>query len=450
AKTDNRPEFQRMVKDSAKKLFDVVIVWKLDRFARNRYDSAHYKAILRKNGVKVISAKENISEGPEGIILESMLEGMAEYYSVELSQKIRRGQTENALKGKNNGSIIPLGYVLGDDQKLVVDPLTSPLVVEAFTRYADGETIKDIATSFNERGLRTRANKPFLINSFDSILLNRKYIGEYKYREIVIPNSIPPIVSQELFDRVQTRKAKNRRAPARAKAEIEYLLTTKLICGACERLMVGESGRSHTGKKHYYYKCSGVKKKMGCNAKMLKKDWIEKIVVETTVDKVLKDAEINRIAEKLVIEQEAENTLLPALQLKLAEITNGIDNLLSAIQQGLFSESAIKRMEELESQKKELEVSIIQAELEQPKYTKEEMVRWISQFKYGDIENIDYRRQIIDVFVKTIKVFEDRIVLTYNYQSETETITTTDPKLKSGLVLGGKEPPRFKAKMPPN
>jgi len=94
AKTDNRPEFQRMIRESAKHLFDVVIVWKLDRFARNRYDSAHYKNILRKNGVKVISAKENISEGPEGIILESMLEGYAEYYSAELSEKTHRGQKQ--------------------------------------------------------------------------------------------------------------------------------------------------------------------------------------------------------------------------------------------------------------------------------------------------------------------------------------------------------------------
>ena len=117
AKTDNRPEFQKMVQDSAKGLFDTVLVWKLDRFARNRYDSAHYKAVLRRNGVKVVSATENISDGPEGIILESMLEGMAEYYSAELAQKINRGLTENALKGKNNGGGIPLGYQLTDDQQ---------------------------------------------------------------------------------------------------------------------------------------------------------------------------------------------------------------------------------------------------------------------------------------------------------------------------------------------
>ena len=110
ATTDKRPAFQKMIKDSAKNMFDVIIVQKLDRFARNRYDSARYKAQLRKNGVKVISANENISEGSEGIILESVLEGMAEYYSADLSEKVIRGLTENAIKCKFNSDPITFGF----------------------------------------------------------------------------------------------------------------------------------------------------------------------------------------------------------------------------------------------------------------------------------------------------------------------------------------------------
>ena len=143
ARTDNRPEFRRMIKDSVKGCFDVVLVWKLDRFSRDRYDSAHYKHILKKNGVKVISAKENISEGPEGIILESMLEGMAEYYSAELSVKIKRGLTENALKAKVNGGQNPYGYYVDEQQKLSIDEKAAPIVVDVFTMYAEGKTIKE-------------------------------------------------------------------------------------------------------------------------------------------------------------------------------------------------------------------------------------------------------------------------------------------------------------------
>ena len=119
--TEKRLDFLRMIRDSGKGQFEAVLVWKLDRFARDRYDSAHYKHILKKNGVRVISATEPISDGPEGIILESMLEGMAEYYSAELSVKIHRGQKENALKCRNNGGVIPLGYKLGIDKVLEVD-----------------------------------------------------------------------------------------------------------------------------------------------------------------------------------------------------------------------------------------------------------------------------------------------------------------------------------------
>lgn len=123
ARTDRRPDFQRMIRDSAKKNFDVVIVWKLDRFARNRFDSAKYKAALKKNDVKVISATEAISDDPVGILVEGMLEANAEYYSAELSQKVNRGLTENALKCIFNGGTIPYGYCIDEEQHYQIDPV---------------------------------------------------------------------------------------------------------------------------------------------------------------------------------------------------------------------------------------------------------------------------------------------------------------------------------------
>ena len=441
AKTDNRPEFQRMIRDSAKHLFDVVIVWKLDRFARNRYDSALYKNILRKNGVRVISAKENISDGPEGIILESMLEGYAEYYSAELSQKIHRGQRENALKGKNNGGGIPLGYMRGEGQKLAADPLTAPLVQEAFTRYAEGETMKAIIDSFNERGLKTTRNQPFKTNSFNKLFNNRKYIGEYKYQDVIIPDGVPALITKELFDRVQERKNKNKHAPARAKADEEYLLTTKLICGNCERLMVGESGTSKTGKIHYYYKCQGNKQRKGCKKKAIKKEWIERIVVFWTVNRVLQDEEIDKLADKLVIQQEKEDALIPSLRQQLAETIKGIDNLLNAIQQGLFNVSAKKRLDDLEAQKEELELGLLQAEFAHPKYTKDEMVKWISQFKFGDVNSIDYQRKIIDAFINVVRVYDDKLIFAYNYKDGTETISIADIEAALGSDFSDGCPP---------
>lgn len=269
ATSDNRPDFQRMIKDSYKRCFDMVIVWKLDRFSRDRYDSAHYKHILKKNGVKVVSAKENIGDGPEGIILESMLEGMAEYYSAELSVKVKRGLKENALKAKVNGGQIPFGYYIDENQKLAVDETLAPIVLESFTMYADGYLIKDIVKRFDEKGIVTRLGKKMSYNMIQYMLTNRKYIGEYRYNDIVIEDAVPAIISKDLFERVSRRMEKNARAPARHKAEDDYLLTTKLFCGRCGAMMVGETGTGRNGV-HRYYKCVNAKKHT-CGKKSVQK-----------------------------------------------------------------------------------------------------------------------------------------------------------------------------------
>lgn len=281
AKTDNRPDFQRMIKESASGTFDVVLVWKLDRFSRNRYDSVHYKSILRKNGVKVVSATELISDNVEGILLESMLEGMAEYYSAELSEKVIRGLTENALKCQYNGGTLPVGYTIDSEQYFQIDPLTAPTVLDAFKKYAEGASMQEVTDEMNIKGIRTKRGGKISINSVTRMLHNRKYIGEFKYRDIVQPGGIPAIVPPELFEQVQERMAHNKKAPAKHKAEDEYLLTTKLLCGKCQCFMVGESGTSHQmNKVHRYYKCVSVKNHKGCDKKTVQKKWIENLVID--------------------------------------------------------------------------------------------------------------------------------------------------------------------------
>lgn len=443
ARTADRPEFQRMIRDSEKKLFDVVLVYKLDRFSRDRYDSAHYKRILKKNGVRVLSAKENISEGPEGIILESMLEGYAEYYSAELSEKIHRGQKENALKGKNNGGGIPLGYQIDKaTQKLIIDSETAPIVVETFKRYAEGETIREIIADFNNRGLKTSRGRAFTHSSFNTMLKNRKYIGEYSYQDVVIPNGVPAIVPDDLFYRVQQRMEKNKHAPAMSKAHEDFLLTTKLFCGKCERLMVGESGTSRTGAKHYYYKCGGAKRKKDCDKKAVKKDWIERTVIKLTIDRVLKEHEMNRIADTIVAMQNQEDVTLPALRRQLAEVEKGIENMLNAIQMGVLTSSTKERLESLEKQRDELKISIMTEELQKPKLTKEQIIAWIEQFRYGDVNSIEYQKRVIDSFVNAVFVFDDKIVLTYNFKGGTQTITMTEIESVYGSDLVGLSPPQ--------
>ena len=440
AKTDNRPDFQRMVKDSAKGLFDVVIVWKLDRFARNRYDSAHYKAQLRKYGVKVLSATENISEGPEGIILESMLEGMAEYYSAELSEKVIRGHTENALKCKYNGGTPTFGYVIDKDMQYQLDPRTAPVVLEIFTRYDQGATMKEIMEEMRQKGVTTVRGKKIDLNFMARLLKNRKYIGEYSYREIVTPGGIPAIVPQDLFDRVQKRLAANRKAPARHKAEDDYLLTTKLFCGTCGAMMVGESGTSASkGRKYHYYRCVNTKKQKSCNAKhkSIRKTPIENAVVNAVMAKVMDDNFVEYIADTVMDIQTRESSVLPALRHQLEETERGITNMLNAIQMGIINASTKQRLDELEDRKADIELQIIQEEMKHPMLTREDVTYWICRFRTLDVSKLEERRRLIDRFVNSVTVFDDYILITFNYKEGEERLDFTDIESSDLQSVGG-------------
>ena len=295
---------------------------------------------------------------------------------------------------------------------------------------------------FNRRGLKTKNGKPFSPNSFNRILKNRKYIGEYQYQDVIIPGGVPAILSDDLFYRVQARLEKNKRAPATAKADVDYLLTTKLFCGLCERMMIGESGTSHTGDKHYYYKCAGAKRKLGCKRKAVRKHWIERAAVLVTVQRVLQDDEISRIAEAIVALQEKEDTSLPAMRQQLTGCEKAIDNMLNAIQMGVLTASTKERLEKLEMQREELKLSILQAQMARPRYTKEQVVSWISRFKYGNVDDPQYQKQIIDTFINSIYVFDDKLAFTYNFKDGTETITLAEIQAAFSSDLTQVAPPR--------
>ena len=221
-----------MIADSNKHCFQVVLCYQFDRFARNRYDSATNKNKLKKNGVRVISARENISEDASGILMESVLEGMAEYYSVELSQKVKRGMGINAEKGLYNGGIIPLGLKVDKDKHYQIDEDTAPIVRKIFEMYSSGSTIAQIKQYLETKGLKYSSCK------IRTVLGNKKYIGIYTYNGKETPNVIPQIIDNELFEDIQKKLERNRKSRSRLKTKTEYILTTKLFCGNCKSMMV--------------------------------------------------------------------------------------------------------------------------------------------------------------------------------------------------------------------
>lgn len=430
AKTDNRPEFQRMIRDSGKKNFDVVIVWKLDRFSRNRYDSAKYKAMLKKNNVRVVSATESISEGAEGIILESVLEGMAEYYSADLAEKVKRGMTENALKCRFNGSAIPFGYSVDEEKHYQLNPVTAPVVLEIFQKYADGMSIKDITDELNARGLKTAKGTDFNKNSMRHMFKNRIYIGEYKYSDIVIPNGIPAIVPLELFDRVNERMQKNKHASAKNKATEPYILTTKLFCGDCKTMFVGDSAKKKDGTYYRYYKCA-ASKRHECKMKAVRKEWIEDFVIENLVRFIFDDEAVSRIADDVIALLNKENVVIPALKLQLSEVRKAIDNILKAIEMGIITRSTKERLEELEAEEERLKANIEAEEYSSPKLTKEQIVFTLTKFRTLDMRVTKNRERLVDALVKSILIYNDRVVFYLTYKDEPVEIPTRDEIIDS-------------------
>ncbi|MGY6763632.1 recombinase family protein [Faecalibacterium prausnitzii] len=447
AKTDNRPEFQQMIKDSEKRLFDIVLVWKLDRFARNRYDSAHYEYQLERNHVKLVSATEPISDGPAGIMVKSMLTGMAEYYSAELSEKVVRGMTENVLKGKYNGGTIPIGYTVDEEKFFQIDPLKAPFVVEAFQRYNDGATMKELMNWLNDSGVTTNRNQKFTYNSIQTLLTNRRYIGENRFKDIVMPDSIPVIIEKELFDSVQDKIAKNRRAPARHKAEDDYLLTTKLFCGMCGAMMFGECGTSRNKNVHHYYKCANAKRTKTCKKKTVRKEWLEDLVVNETMKMIRDDDCIRSIVDAVMILQEQENTVLPLLEKQMKDIERGIENLLNAIQEGILTSSTKGRLEKLEAQQKELEIRIAEEKLAKPKVSADFVKFWLTNFRKLDPNVKSHRETLINIFVNAVYLYDEKVLITFNYKDGTKTITFDEIAAKNapggnGSDLGCFAPPR--------
>ncbi len=424
ATTDKRPEFQRMIKDSSNGLFDFIIVWKLDRFARDRYDSARYKALLKKRKVRVISATESISDDPSGILMEAVLEGMAEYYSADLAEKVVRGHTENLIKGKYNGGVLTLGYKINSEHRYEKDEFRAPYILETFKRYDVGYTKKEIRDWLNENNFTNTKGAPMTYHSVGTMLKNRKYIGEYKFRDHINYDAVPAIVPKDLFERVQIRLKKNRAAPAHFKANEEYILSSKLFCGHCKSSMCGESGTSCNKNTYYYYKCTSVKgRKNNCKKKSIRKEWIEDIVINEITKVIFDDDTVESIVSMAMKLQSEEKSKIPMWEKEFDKTQVSIDNILNAIQQGIFTESTKTRLDELEERKRILSADIAAEKLRKPRLQPEKVRNWLYKLRTLDIKKIEYRRVLINTFVNKIFLYDDKIIITFNYKSDTKEVT---------------------------
>lgn len=442
-RNDKRAGFQKMLRDCKRGGVSVVLVWKLDRFGRNRAEIAQNRALLKLSGVKVVSAMEHIPETPEGIILESVLEGMAEYYSANLAENVKRGLKENALQCKANGAGQSLGYVVGDDRRYKIEPSEAAIVKRIFTEYDDGAKIADIWRGLVAAGVKTKRGKEFTQYGIARILSNRAYIGEYRYGDIVTPGGMPRIIEDDLFERVQARRNAGKSTPTRRSVsnDVDFLLTGKCVCGCCKGTMRGTSGTGKSGHKFYYYACHNkIYKHAKCTKKNVNKEWLEGEVTRLTVEYILTDEIIDFIADKVVEVQAAEQadkSMLQYYENELKETQRALNNIVKAIEDGLVTSSTKARLFELEERKAALEISIEKEKIQYPPLDKMQVVYFLQRFKGGSVDDKEYQRQIIDLFVNRVIVYDDKITITYNVSGEHNELTADIIEKAANLAESG-------------
>ncbi|MGN0363301.1 MAG: recombinase family protein [Bilifractor sp.] len=439
---DNREEFQRMLSDCAKHQFTVIIVWKVDRFGRNREEITFNKYRAKKHGVRVEYVAENISRGPEGVILESVLEGMAEYFSLQLSQNVRRGLMETAKKHHIIGRA-PYGYKSGPHNEYVIDERVAPVIRLIFRKYADGYTQSEIISLLNSQGHRTSTGQEFTKNSIPKILKNERYIGTYVYRDLIHDeDSIPAIIDKETFYKCQEMLSINRRMPSHKWSYTDYILTGKIFCGLCGSDMLGVSGIGKMGVKYNYYYCSNHRKKAGCTKKPVRQDWLENLIINETC-KILNDPKaFDYIVEQtyayyLKTEKQYDET--EGLQKEAQSVQSAISNLTRAVEQGLPFETVKSRLEELNGQLTAINKALSEKALEKSfRLTREQIEYFLGQIRDMDLTERKCQRRMVETFVNSVFVFDDQIKIAFNYKGGAEILKLSDIEKAGQHTLPGK------------
>ena len=416
---DLRPDFQRMLRDSNKKQWDYVIVYKLDRFSRDKYETTIHKHTLKENGVRLLSAMENIPDSPEGIILEALLEGMNQYYSAELSQKVLRGLKESYIKGQFTGGVQLYGYKV-IDKKNVIDEEEAQIVREIFTKYAQGFTAVSIAHSLKERGIRTKKGRYITSVTIYKLIQNSKYIGKTKHGDQIYDNIYPAIIDEDTWKKVQDIRNTNKHAPGRKKEIFEFILSGKLVCGICHRKMIGESGTCRNGDKHYYYNClSRRRNKATCDLCSVNKTWLEDVVIKTTWDLLCQETTINEIATTVYNRHQTitkQDSILKQLEQQRNDAVKASNNIILAIEQGIITEQTKTRLKELEAQISQYDFDIEQEKQRNYTYLTPELIKeYLHGIICGNIDNYEIKKQVIKTFVREILITNDTLTIVYNF-----------------------------------
>ena len=434
-----RENFQRMIEDSGKGKFRYVIIHKLDRFSRDRYDSITFKRKLKINGVILRSVLENLDGSPESQILESLLEGMAAYYSQNLSRECLKGQLENGYKCVHNGGIPPLGYDWDkESKKYVINAEEADTVRYIFSKYVEGIGYGTIIAELNSMGRRSKRGNIFGKNSLHDLLKNFKYTGVYTFNLrlekdvsgtrnpqfkpkdewIYIEGGMPAIVDKETFDKVQARLAYNKKNAGHFKAKRVYMLAGLLKCGECGSSMWG---KGHTDGRHgleyLNYECCGKAYKKNCSNRGVRKETIENYVLDELQDKLFSESSIKKLASKLSaygtkMKAESQTELDEAMG-ELDEIKTKMDKIIQLVaDSGISIDSVKSELKRLEERKMTVESCIqgINMGDAAAAISEEIIIGLINKSKdFVKTRNISECRGFIGNYVEGITIYREKV-----------------------------------------
>lgn len=394
-RSDKRPGFQKMIKDAEAGRFDALVVYSSDRFSRSKYDSVVYKKRLKDAGVKICYAAENIPDGPEGVLLESLMEGWAQYYSEELSRKVKRGMLESAQKGKTTGPK-PYGYVTGPDKEWVIDEERARVVKLIYKDFLAGSTRAEILHKINGLGYRTVKGRPFGHTAITSILSNPVYTGDYEWHGVKIPG-VPAIISDDDFAAAQVKLAH----PAK-KPKGDFKLTGLLFCGTCGSHFRGTSGTGKSGARHYYYKPTCL------HWKNIPRDDLESFIF-TEVKKVLEEpVELEKLANRIISYRDYKNSTREEYKLLVStynKLDREADAIVDAVAQRRASDKLLDRLDEIEAILPDLKVKIEKTYV--PDITDEEIKNGLRLF-------LKSQEHVLSTLINKVLIWPDRIQIYFN------------------------------------
>ena len=447
ATSDKRPEFQNMIKfcEADTTGISMVIVHKLDRFSRDKYDSAMYKQKLKVKGIRVVSVLENLDNSPESLILESVIEGMAQYYSANLAREVAKGQKENALKALHNGGDAPLGYDVAHDKTYIVNEEEAQAVKIIFDRYVQGYSYSKIIDELNNLGYKTKRGNKFGKNSLHGILNNEKYTGVYVFNKtqrkgvdgkrnghkqksddeiIKVEGGMPAIINKEIFAQAQEMIQKRKKTPGAHKATTTYLLTGLIRCGECGHAMQGNKRKDSYGNDYISYRCGCRKQKRECSNREIKRDYLEEFILQELENNILNDEAIpvlsKALNEKMNDKNESNAELLKNLEQKLEKVNKEINNILNAIMNGIVNNMLKDKLDELEQVKINLDLKISELKIEHKdidtvSITEDQIRAMFSKFRqFVKERNIPECKKFIGDYIKEIIIYKGYIEVIFN------------------------------------